>query len=76
MAKLLPEPVRSRGKSLVLFSKLFRGILVRLVMDDVMYQLEKVARLLLVKTCASFSSEEAGLSYSTGLALSFSGYSD
>lgn len=51
VAKLLPEPVRSRGKSLVLFSKLFRGILVRLVMDDVMYQLEKVARLLLVKTC-------------------------
>lgn len=60
VAKLLPEPVRSRGKSLVLFSKLFRGILVRLVTDDVMYQLEKVARFLLVKTCASFSSEEAG----------------
>lgn len=60
VAKLLPEPVRSSGKSLVLFSKLFRGILVRLVMDDVMYQLGKVARLLLVKTCASFSSEEAG----------------
>lgn len=59
MAKILPESVRSRGTSLVLISKLFRGILVRLVMDDVMYQLEKVARLLLVKTCASFSSEEA-----------------